>query len=488
MNEFWSAAVDGGRAALTADMVRSFHDRLDGPIDSDDLLAELRACEELKNALSARQARASVALHERQRARDEVRGVTRAETARVVGSQIALARRCSPHLGSRFIGLAHAVVEEMPHTFDALRAGVISEHAAIEVVAATACISRDDRARVDATIEPELGRVGHRRLLAATRAAAYEVDPIAIVARRAKAESERSVSLRPAPDCMAWLTALLPVKEGVACYAALKARADATATSEHPRGQVMADTLVERVTGRAAPDGADVLVDLVMPLDSLTGDSSAHVPGYGPIPADLAREWAADPDKAAQVRRLFSYPATGDLVGMESISRTYSGLLAELIRLRDQTCRTPWCDAPIRHTDHIQGHARGGATAERNGQGLCERCNYVKEHPDYLVGGDAGETVVLTGGLTASSRPPAPPGHPPPTKSSIARTLMNIEMRQFGKAPPTAAICPAGGTPLPSRLPSAGGNSTAAPVELAARAGAVPAQAMTNSSSPRRKR
>lgn len=31
------------------------------------------------------------------------------------------------------------------------------------------------------------------------------------------------------------------------------ARLDSTATREHPRGQVMADTLVERVAGRAAP-------------------------------------------------------------------------------------------------------------------------------------------------------------------------------------------------------------------------------------------
>ncbi|WP_425459359.1 HNH endonuclease [Flexivirga caeni] len=89
--------------------------------------------------------------------------------------------------------------------------------------------------------------------------------------------------------------------------------------------------------------------------------------------------------------------------------------------------RTPWCDAPVKQTDHITSYARGGPTSERDGQGLCERCNYVKEHPDYLVGGDAGQTHVVTGGLAASSRPPAPPGHPPPTRSPIRRTLMNIE-------------------------------------------------------------
>ncbi|MGN6413611.1 HNH endonuclease [Flexivirga sp.] len=132
---------------------------------------------------------------------------------------------------------------------------------------------------------------------------------------------------------------------------------------------------------------------------------------------------------------MFSYPDTGDLIGMESTSRCYTGLLADFIALRDRSCRTPYCDAPIRHTDHIVAHAKGGATRERNGQGTCEGCNYVKNHPDHLIGGDAGETCVLTDGLTASSRPPAPPGHPPPTRSPISRTLMNIEFRQRTKTP-----------------------------------------------------
>lgn len=431
VGEVMVKAPTEGAFTIGADSIRWFLDQLDNAINSPDPLAEVRALEELKNAVSARQARATVVAHEAQRRRDRERGLSAAETARVVGSQVALARRQAPSQGSRFLGLAHAVVEEMPFTFDALRAGVISEYDATGVVGATACLSREDREWVDSKLGPELGGVGHRRLVASARAAAYEADPVAVAAQRAKAESARRVSLRPAPDCMTWLTALLPVKDGVACYAALKAVADANATSEHPRGQVMADTLVERVTGRSPVEGPEVQVNLIMPLDTLTGDTPATVPGYGPVPADLVREWFADPEKAAQVRRLFSYPGTGDLVGMESRSRCYTGLLADFIALRDQTCRTPYCNAPIRHTDHITAHSRGGATSERNGEGLCEGCNYVQEHPDYLVGGDATQTVVATGGLTATSRPPAPPGHPPPVESSLIRSLMNIETRQY---------------------------------------------------------
>src|SRR5215218_8759997 len=44
------------------------------------------------------------------------------------------------------------------------------------------------------------------------------------------------------------------------------------------------------------------------------------------------------------------------------------------------------------------------------------------------------------------------------------------------------------GMPLPSRRPTAGGRSTGDPLAAAARAGAAPAQANTNASSPLRKR
>ena len=62
------------------------------------------------------------------------------------------------------------------------------------------------------------------------------------------------------------------------------------------------------------------------------------------------------------VRRLFTDPATGALSGCDPRARRFPTTLARLIRLRDGTCRTPWCDAPIRHIDHAQEHATGGTT------------------------------------------------------------------------------------------------------------------------------
>ncbi|MFC6708055.1 DUF222 domain-containing protein [Flexivirga alba] len=408
--------------------VRAFHDRLDD-LSTDNPLEAVRALAELQNAISARQAHLVVAADEAQQARDIPRGITARDTTREVGSQIGFARRCSGQRGAAFLNLAHTLVEDMPRTLAALAAGVISEWDATRVVRETAGLTRDGRADVDAAIADQLGAVATNRLVTAARTAACRVDPDAVRARRVKAETERKVSLRPAPDAMAYLTAFLPVKDALACKAALdQAATDAAKTCDKPRGQVMADTLVERVTGRRpVTGGTDLSVNLLMSLDSLTGNSPAYVPGYGPVPADLVGEWFTQGDPTGPlIRRLFTHPGTGDIIGMESRARRYPGLLALLILLRDQVCRTPWCGAPIRHTDHITRHADGGPTSERNGQGLCARCNYVEEHPDHTLTGDASQTRTTTGGFTAHSYPPAPPGMPPPTRSYLERTLMEI--------------------------------------------------------------
>jgi hypothetical protein len=104
---------------------------------------------------------------------------------------------------------------------------------------------------------------------------------------------------------------------------------------------------------------------------------------------------------------------------MESTSRRFDGLLAEFLTLRDGgTCRTPGCNAAIKHLDHVTRTSDGGATAAANGQGLCERCNYVKETPGWTswVPDDAegrrhevhGVTEHLR--ITRSTSPPLPGG------------------------------------------------------------------------------
>ncbi len=96
------------------------------------------------------------------------------------------------------------------------------------------------------------------------------MDPRAVVERAAKAVAERTVTTRPAPDAMTYVTALLPVAQGVSVYAALKREAD-VCPDARSRGQVMADTLVERVTGRPADVPVPLMVNLVVSDQMLLG-------------------------------------------------------------------------------------------------------------------------------------------------------------------------------------------------------------------------
>ncbi len=120
-------------------------------------------------------------------------------------------------------------------------------------------------------------------------------------------------------------------------------------------------------------------------LDPPMGRSgSANLVGYGPLPLDLAREVVQTSRGRRWWRRLFTAPS-GQLMSGDPTRRRFDGWLARLISLRDQTCRDPFSDAPIRDYDHIVRWADGGPTTYGNGRGTCTRGNLVREMPGWQV-------------------------------------------------------------------------------------------------------
>jgi hypothetical protein len=388
-----------------------------------ELVEGIAAMERLKAAAAARQARLAAALDAARRTAEAAAGVPAERRGRGVAAEVALARRDSPARGSRHLGFAKALVNEMPHTLAALEAGALSEWRATIVVRESACLDIEDRRLLDAELCSELTALdgkGDAALAAAAKAIAYRLDPHAVVDRAARAAEERTVTIRPAPDTMTYVTALLPVAQGVSVFAALKRAADLCCDGR-PRGQVMADALVERVTGRPAGHAVPVAVNLVISDQVLTGveQGAAVIVGYGSVPAPVAQNLIADavtdPNSRATLRRLYATPGSGALVAMESRARVFPKGLAEFIGLRDQRCRTPYCDAPVRHRDHAVPHRRGGATSSANGLGLCERCNYLKECPGWTVVAETGADglhaaryTTPTGDQHRSTAPPLP--------------------------------------------------------------------------------
>ena len=178
----------------------------------------------------------------------------------------------------------------------------------------------------------------------------------------------------------------------MACLAALRRHTDAVvaAGDTRTRGQIMADTLVERVTGQARAADVNVEVGIVLPVDALTRPrcgrgrrghraTARSRPGS---PDGLLADTRGQPLVAAAVhrthRRSWSAPTPA--------AAAFDGVLAHLIRVRDGgRCRDPFCDAPIRHLDHIRPHRAGGPTSLANGRGVCARGNYVREMPGWRV-------------------------------------------------------------------------------------------------------
>jgi len=115
---------------------------------------------------------------------------------------------------------------------------------------------------------------------------------------------------------------------------------------------------------------------------------------------------------------------------MDARKRLFRGKLRQLVVWRDQTCRTPGCDAPIRHVDHPRRWARGGRTTAENAQGLCEACNYAKEAPGWradVIGGPGNliEITTPTGHRYRSAAPPQAGAGPPRTPDEQLRRIVD---------------------------------------------------------------
>lgn len=264
--------------------------------------------------------------------------------------------------------------------------GAVSEWRATILCRETATLSIDDRREVDRQLADGLSGMSDRAVEHAARGLAAQLDAASVARRARRAVRERRVTIRPAPDTMTYVTALLPVAQGVAVYAALDrhARGIIADGDGRGRGQLMADALVERVTGQATADAVPIEVQLVMPADTLAGagDEPAEIPGHGPMAADTARALLANSvqsEASMWFRRIYLRPGEHELVALDSRRRLFPPGLKRFLMLRDKRCRMPWCDAPIRNYDHVQPAGRGGSTQAANGQGLCAACNQAKE-------------------------------------------------------------------------------------------------------------
>jgi hypothetical protein len=126
-------------------------------------------------------------------------------------------------------------------------------------------------------------------------------------------------------------------------------------------------------------------VHVTLPFTTLIGadDQPCELAGYGPIPADLAREIAAD----GVWKRLLFDPLSGAVLDHGRTTYRPPAALADFVRARDARCRFPTCQRQAGNCelDHVQPWTEGGVTADHNLANGCVHHHHTKHQPGWTV-------------------------------------------------------------------------------------------------------
>jgi len=188
----------------------------------EEAIDRITALEELTSACAAAQARESLTFDTHRRNREAEDGIPSKKQGLGVGAEIGLARKVSRHRGNALLKFSRTLLLDLPNVYRAMKGGDISEEKARTVAKESDWLPREKKHELDEQMAGRLAEVGVRRLGNEVRALAQRLDQKAAVDHLERCIEERSVSVRPAPGNMAYLTALLPMPQAVAAFANLK--------------------------------------------------------------------------------------------------------------------------------------------------------------------------------------------------------------------------------------------------------------------------
>lgn len=284
--------------------------------------------------------------------------------------------------------LATRLSTQLPDTWASLASGAIDLPRARAISDATEVLDTPATNAVQARVLPQASKQTVGEVRAALSRAVLAADPDAAERRHRAARSDRRVQLHPHPDGMGALWAMLPADEATAAYARLDMLAR-DLPADDPRGMDArrADILTDLLLGRDPQGDTPLSVEVQVSLDAATLAGLAEHPGelagYGPIPAEMARELAA---AAQRWRAALIDEQTGHLKGI-SIAYRPRRLLNLAVAARDRTCCFPGCRRPARRCDldHTIPYHLGGPTTFGNLGPLCRRHHRLKTHTDWAL-------------------------------------------------------------------------------------------------------
>jgi Domain of unknown function (DUF222) len=343
--------------------------------EGDDVIAALQHWERVISYAQAQQLKAIMELAELRRRPD-------GEDEEYLADEIALALTISRVAASQRLGLAWELVRRLPATLGALERGEIDQVRARAISDAVAPLSDERAAAVEARVLGKATDQNAPQLRRSLKRAVIAVDPDGAQARHEQRREDRRIVLSPQLDGMSELYAYLPAPAASAIYLAVdQAARHAQAPGDaRTADQRRADAFVDLILGDSSALPAQVKV--VVPAATLLGadDQPGELAGYGPIPANLAREVAAD----ATWRRLLTEPASGALLDYGRTAYKPPAALADFVRARDKTCRFPGCTRAAQRCelDHRIPYPVGPTSAD-NLDALCTHHHQLKHRSNW---------------------------------------------------------------------------------------------------------
>ncbi len=391
--------------------------------------------------------------------------------------EVMAAQRISAWGAERHVRLAYET-QRAPAVLTALESGRLGVPHAHRLIKVLESLDDRDAARVAEQVcaNERLEYMSVGEVARAAARAAAEVDPQATARRRTREKAKADVSMEPAPDGMAWLTAYGPAEDVAAAMTSVSQQALAArrAGNEAPLGVLRFQALTQLVTAAplpsvglgaftqagdsvapdseawkapgtgssGAPDAGSwpapdsrpgpaphsgsgpapdsessgarqvIVTHVTVPWVTLAGvqDAPGELAGYGPIPAPVARQLAA---QSGVWWRLLTDPATGQLCPTPATGYHIPEQVRRFVVARDQTCSHPGCDRPARgcDLDHAVAHPKG-PTCPCNLTPRCRRHHNAKTHHGWKVAArlDGHHSTTSPTGRIYSTAPEPPPG------------------------------------------------------------------------------
>lgn len=291
----------------------------------------------------------------------------------LVSAELAAAHRLTRRASEAEVDLAMELVR-FPEVFAALEAGAISLRQVRILIDGVAALPTATATDLIGRILPDAPELTTGQLQARLRRLRLTLTPVEAAEEHAAGLGDRKVVVDANPDGTANLHAYnidpataMAIRDRIGHLARrAKIRAD-TRSADQIRADVFCDLLL-----RSDGAGRRATVNLVVDLATLAdlADNPAHIPGYGPVAAEIARKIA---DTQADCRWEYTITDNGTPTATGTVRRRPTRAMKRTIRAHYPTCVWPGCRMPACESDldHRNPWAHGGKTTLRNLGPLC---------------------------------------------------------------------------------------------------------------------